>query len=64
MQCTTQLVNLTILNWLIEHTQSMKHSSMLYTLGVYLHGASDDIDLTTEQLYIILRRNISPLVLW
>ena len=62
-QCTTQLVNLTTINRLIENTQRMKQSRMLYVLGVLQNAASKDIDLDTDQVYDTLIRIISPQML-
>jgi len=60
MQRTTRLVNLTTINWLIENTQLMKQSPMLYALGVLQNAASEDIDLDADQVYDTLIGMISP----
>jgi len=59
-QRTTRLVNLTTIDLLIDHTQRMKQSLMLYALGVLQNAASEDIDLDADQVYDTLIGKISP----
>ena len=59
-QRTTRLVNLTTIDRLIENTQRMKQSPMLYALGVLQNAASEDIDLDADQVYDTLIGKISP----
>jgi hypothetical protein len=47
-QRTTQLVNLNRIDRLIENTQQMKQSRMLYMLGVLLNAAHEDLDLDAD----------------
>jgi hypothetical protein len=59
-QRTTRLVNLTTIDWLIENTQRMKQSPMLYALGVLQNAAREDIDLAADQVYDALIGKIYP----
>jgi hypothetical protein len=59
-QRTTQLENLTTIDWLIDNTQQTKQSPMLYALGVFQNAASEDIDLDADQVYDTLIGKISP----
>jgi len=59
-QHTTRLVNLTMINWLIENTQQMQQTPMLYALGVLQNAASEDIDPDADQVYDTLIGKISP----
>jgi len=59
-QRTTGLVNLTTIDRLIENTQGMKPSTMLYVLGVLQDAASEDIDLDADQVYNTSIGKISP----
>jgi len=59
-RCTTRLVNLAMIDWLIENTQRMKQSPILYVLGVLQNIASEDIDLNADQVYDTLIGKISP----
>jgi hypothetical protein len=59
-QRTTRLVNLTTIDLLIENTQRMKQSPMLYALGVLQNAAGEDSDLDGDQVYDTLIRKISP----
>jgi len=54
------LVNLTTIDRLIENTQWMKQSPMLYVLGVLQNTASEVIDLDANQVYNTLVAKISP----
>jgi hypothetical protein len=38
-------------DWLIENTQRMKQSPLLYALEVLQNAASEDIDLDADQVY-------------
>jgi len=49
---------------LIENTQRVQQSLMLYALGVIQNTASEDIDLNADQVYYTLIGKISPLALW
>ena len=60
MQRTTRLVNLTTIDRLIENTQRMKQSPMLYALEVPQNAASEDIDLDADQVYDTLIGKIFP----
>jgi len=59
-QHTTRLVNLTMNDRLIENTQRMKQSPMLYALGVLQNAASEDIDLEADHVHDTLIGKISP----
>ena len=59
-QRTTRLVNLSTIDRLIENTQRMKQSPMLYALGVLQNAASEDIDLDADQVYDTSIGKISP----
>jgi hypothetical protein len=59
-QHTTRLVNLTTIDRLIDNTQRMKQSPMLYALGVLQNAAREDIDLDADQVYDTLIGEISP----
>jgi len=50
-QRKTRLVNLTTIDRLIENTERMMQSPMLYALGVLQDAASEDIDLDADQVY-------------
>jgi len=64
MQRTTWLVYLATINWLIENTQWMKHSPILYALGVPQNAANEDIDLDADQVNWTSIGRISPQALW
>jgi hypothetical protein len=49
-----------MIDWLIENTQRMKQSPLLYALGVLQNAASEDIDLDADQVYDTIIGNISP----
>jgi hypothetical protein len=49
-----------MIDWLIENTQRMKQSPLLYALGVLQNAASEDIDLDADQVYDTLIGKISP----
>ena len=59
-QRTAQLVNLATINRLIENTQRMKQSPLLYALGVLQNAAHEDIDLDAGQVYDMFIGMISP----
>jgi len=59
-QRTTRLVNLTTIDRVIENTQRMKQSPMLYALGVLQNTASEDIVLDADQVYDTLIGKMSP----
>ena len=60
MQPRTQLVNLAINDRLIENTQRMKQSPLLYALGVLQNAASENIDLNADQIGDTLIGKICP----
>jgi len=49
---------------LIEYSQWMFISLMLYAWGVHYDAASEDINLNIDQVYDTLIGKISPQVLW
>jgi len=59
-QRTAQLVKLATINRLIENTQRMKQSPLLYALGVLQNAAHEDIDLDAGQVYDMFIGIISP----
>jgi len=63
-QRTTPLVDLNTIDRLMENTQWMKQSPMIYALGVHQNAASWDIDLDADQVYDNLIGIISPQALW
>jgi len=58
-QRTARLVNLTTINLLIENTQRMNQSPMLYALGVLQNEASEVINLNADHVYDTLIGKIS-----
>jgi hypothetical protein len=59
-QRTTRLVNLATIDPLIENTQRLKQSPMLYAMGVLQNAASEDLDLDADQVNDTLIGKISP----
>jgi hypothetical protein len=59
-QRTTGLVNPTTIDPLIDNTQRMKQSPMLYALGVLQNAASEDVNLDADQVYDSLIGKITP----
>jgi hypothetical protein len=59
-QHTARLANIAIIDWLIDNTQCMKQSPMLYGLGVLQNSASENIDLNADQIGDTLIGKISP----
>jgi len=51
VQPTYWLVNFTAIDWLIENTQRMKQSAMVYEQWVCENAASEQIDLDADEEY-------------